>query len=310
MLSVAVAVGALLTLLAPPTVATAAELQSVEPTVSALAAQGVDVPPSLTYGLGYSLKGTVTSNAPIEWVRVRIVDRALGVEVDRTIRSGDTSECAGLAFDLSSVSHWFGFPRFAIGPKTITVTAKDGLAERTVYCDTFTMVGPGKYATFWRDRASRWAYPLKRSRYIMNGFATVRSGGRRHAAVDLKACAGDGVYAMAPGVVEYVFRGNYYAGTGAVQVKHSDGSVILYGEVRPGSTIRIGTKVRKGQRIASVQRNSCGRAMLHLEAYSGKATGKLTQRGNYRYDNVTARRFDRRRDLIHPAGVIKLPVVR
>jgi hypothetical protein len=124
-------------------------------------------------------------------------------------------------------------------------------------------------------------------------FGARRSNGtRKHAGCDLIAPRGTEVLAMDSGKV---IRGPYhfYSGAYALEIRHSNGKVVRYGEIMKivPAGISAGARVSRGQVIASVGQLKSGNAMLHLEIYSGSASGKLTQAGN---------KFKRRADLIDP----------
>lgn len=123
-------------------------------------------------------------------------------------------------------------------------------------------------------------------------FGANRAGGRKHAGCDLYAPAGTEILAMADG---QVVRGPYYfyEGTYALEVRHDDGKVVRYGEIKEAvpSGVEVGARVSRGQVIAAVGLLNSGSSMLHLEMYGGTQTGSLTQAGND---------FKRRADLIDP----------
>lgn len=124
-------------------------------------------------------------------------------------------------------------------------------------------------------------------------FGSGRGGGRKHAGCDLYAPLGTWIHAVRNGKV---IRGPYYfyCDTYALEVDHGD-FVIRYGEIQSKTTVREGDKVQAGQRIARVGHLVGIRVpsdMLHLEMYSGQASGGLTVRSNPPYQ--------RRSDLINP----------
>jgi murein DD-endopeptidase MepM/ murein hydrolase activator NlpD len=100
-------------------------------------------------------------------------------------------------------------------------------------------------------------------------FGANRSGGRRHAAIDLFANAGDPVVACQEGQIVDFYRFNG-ANAWAMIVAHP-GVVINYGEVASDSLARLnlrrGSQVTAGQQIATVGRNPRGSAMLHFETF-------------------------------------------
>ncbi|MCY4444520.1 MAG: M23 family metallopeptidase [Proteobacteria bacterium] len=126
-------------------------------------------------------------------------------------------------------------------------------------------------------------------------FGASRDWGRRfHAGVDLVQHAGQAVYAITDGkIVDFHY---FYDGTYAVVVDHED-YVIRYGEIsHMHESLRIGQKVKAGQKIAFIgYLHRSGSAMLHLEKYSGKLSGPLTQ-----YYTP----FLRRKDLVNPTQFI------
>lgn len=134
-------------------------------------------------------------------------------------------------------------------------------------------------------------------------FGSNRNGGKRaHAGCDLYAPVGRTIYAVRDGTVlrdPYVF----YAETDALEIDHGD-FVLRYGEIKPGCTLRKGDTVKIGQPIAKVGLLigiNVPSAMLHLEMYSGKASGSLSLKSAEgsarRRDGVP---FMRRADLIDP----------
>lgn len=180
----------------------------------------------------------------------------------------------------------------------------------------------GSVSTFWQDRHSSWLDPLKGA-YSLDPTAGGRSfgaarTGRSHAGIDFIAAVGTKVYAMTDGQVIRYNTNTFYAGTGAVEVKNSDGSVARYCEIRPTDSILQGqTTVHRGDVIGTVIANNAGGShMLHLEMYLGKDTsgnsvsGSLTQSNtNYWYVtyNSSVGSFVRRADLIDPSGAANLP---
>ena len=126
--------------------------------------------------------------------------------------------------------------------------------------------------------------------YGTGAFGASRSWGYRlHAGSDLYTPVNRPVLAVADGVVLDYYP--FYSGTNAIVVKHYDGKVVRYGEVF-STYARIGSVVKKGQKIASVGRMYCCQPMLHFELYEGTLSGSLTQYGRGRYE--------RRADLINP----------
>jgi murein DD-endopeptidase MepM/ murein hydrolase activator NlpD len=134
----------------------------------------------------------------------------------------------------------------------------------------------------------------------MRRFGAGRGGGTRiHAACDLYRDDGDKVIAVAPGQVilpKYYF----YQGVYAIEVRHTGGFVVRYGEVlgddAPG--IRMGAKVEVGQTVGYVGtvNSGCCSPMLHFEMYSGSESGSLTQKYSEGYQ--------RREDLMDPTAYL------
>jgi murein DD-endopeptidase MepM/ murein hydrolase activator NlpD len=122
--------------------------------------------------------------------------------------------------------------------------------------------------------------------------------GRLHAACDLLNPYQAKIRAIADGVVlnvPYFF----YLGTDALEVHHPGVGVVRYGEISPLALVDLkpGDHVAAGDVIAHVGRlDGSGWSMLHLELYSGKATGPLTEIANAPYE--------RRRDLLNPSTFI------
>lgn len=109
-------------------------------------------------------------------------------------------------------------------------------------------------------------------------FAAVRKN-HIHEGVDLYANANDRVYAMVAGKVVDIdwFTGTeagspWWNDTCAVAIEDEAG-VWFYGEILPGSEIKVGDEIRKGQdigKVIPVLKVDKGRpmAMLHLERYT------------------------------------------
>ena len=124
-------------------------------------------------------------------------------------------------------------------------------------------------------------------------------GARKHAGIDLYAPVGTPVRAMADGVVIAVYA--FYAGTHAVEIRHSK-HIVRYGEVRSNSIkVKPGDKVVRGQIIAGVGKlHGIKNSMLHLEMYSNiNDTSSLTVKGS------KGGIYKRRNDLINPTPFIE-----
>jgi murein DD-endopeptidase MepM/ murein hydrolase activator NlpD len=131
----------------------------------------------------------------------------------------------------------------------------------------------------------------------MRMFGARRSKGRRvHAATDLYRNHGERIRAVTSGLV---LRDMYkfYQGTYALEVKHP-GFIIRYGENTGREAVGGGDKVAAGETIAymGTVNSGCCEPMLHLEMYSGKSRGPLSQ--------MYRRGFQRRADLINPTRLV------
>ncbi len=131
-------------------------------------------------------------------------------------------------------------------------------------------------------------------------FGARRSKGKRaHAAVDLYRYINEPVYSVAPGVVirDLYF---FYEGLFALEVRHSGGFVVRYGEItgKRVDNISLGKEVKMGSRVGYVGKanSGCCVPMLHFELYSGKLKGPLKHNGPDK-DGIV---YNRRRDLMNP----------
>jgi hypothetical protein len=132
-------------------------------------------------------------------------------------------------------------------------------------------------------------------RYFGAPRKTKEGAPRAHAGCDLIAAHGTPVLAVDDGEV-LLYEPGFFDVTDALQVKHDNGLVVRYGEVKaaPGFA-KPKTAVRRGQVIAYVEKNSKGTAMLHIEFYAGTKEGRLSQPGNV---------FRRRSDLLNPTDFL------
>lgn len=124
----------------------------------------------------------------------------------------------------------------------------------------------------------------------------VKRGTRIHAGADLYGKHGQTVRSVSDGVVvraPYYFKGK----TLAVDVRHSGGFVVRYGEIMTGNNLKVGKSVTRGSKIGQIKKLPCCSPMLHFELYTGSRTGKLSQRGTNKYH--------RRADLIDPTPYLK-----
>jgi murein DD-endopeptidase MepM/ murein hydrolase activator NlpD len=135
----------------------------------------------------------------------------------------------------------------------------------------------------------------------MRRFGAGRSGGKRaHAACDLYRFINEPFRSVAPGkVISDLYY--FYQGTYAIEVKHSGGFIVRYGEItgkRPADKVR-GGRLRKnspvvmGQRLGYIGKvnSGCCRPMLHFELYRGNKSGSLSRKSG---------RYRRRSDLLNP----------
>lgn len=146
-----------------------------------------------------------------------------------------------------------------------------------------------------------WTLPLTEDFKSITGsrkFASSRDNGKRaHAGIDFVADAGTTVYAMTSGTVLQVYT--FYETTKAVEVQNDDGSILRYCEI--SSDLKVGDALKQGDIIGTIMRATGGTEMLHLELYSGDASGSLTQRNNKEYTYVDSDyNFQRRSDLMDP----------
>lgn len=123
-------------------------------------------------------------------------------------------------------------------------------------------------------------------------------GGRLHAACDLYRFKNEPIMAVAPGtVLRPIYP--FYQGTYALEVRHSGGFVVRYGEItgKVAAGIRGGAPVSMGQVVGYMGKVSsgCCNPMLHFELYSGARTGSLSGGGKFR----------RRADLLDPTQYLR-----
>jgi|GEM_PF-6548965 len=125
----------------------------------------------------------------------------------------------------------------------------------------------------------------------------IPGGKLRHGACDLIVPNGTPVLAMEDGIV---IRSGYafFLGTWAIEVQHSQ-FIARYCEITSNVNVRVGQRVVEGQVIATVG-NQPGADMLHLELFSGHATGNLSTDKN----NPRNAPYYRRSDLMDPTPVL------
>jgi murein DD-endopeptidase MepM/ murein hydrolase activator NlpD len=134
----------------------------------------------------------------------------------------------------------------------------------------------------------------------MRMFNARRGGGKRtHAACDLYRFKDEPILSVAPGRIA---RNHYYfyQGTYAIEVVHSGGFVVRYGELsgKKMDGLNHGSKVKMGQQIGYMGKvnSNCCRPMLHFELYKGSKTGPLSRSGN---------KYRRRSDLMDPTPYLR-----
>lgn len=105
----------------------------------------------------------------------------------------------------------------------------------------------------------------------LGSFGANRSNGtRKHQGIDLAAPKSCSVYAMYDGIITYD-QGWSGPNTKAVLVYNEEfDTTFVYGAVAPNSYPKIGTKVKKGEKIAEIGVYPNGSTMLHLEVWKGK----------------------------------------
>lgn len=123
-------------------------------------------------------------------------------------------------------------------------------------------------------------------------------GGRLHAACDLYRYKNEPIMAVAPGqVLRNIYP--FYQGTYALEVRHSGGFVVRYGEItgKVAAGVRGGEPVKMGQVVGYMGKvnSGCCEPMLHFELYSGARNGSLSGSGKFR----------RRADLMDPTPYLR-----
>jgi murein DD-endopeptidase MepM/ murein hydrolase activator NlpD len=169
---------------------------------------------------------------------------------------------------------------------------------------------------FWSNRKT-WVHPLKGGPTLDpttggRNFGAPRKNRdkdgriRYHAGIDFVAEPGREVIAMTDGVVIRISY-DFYAGTDAVEVKHSDGTIGRYCEIKV--SVKQNDKVKKGDVLGKIITSEEETHMLHLEVYDGTGEGFLTQDNWQNYKNVPIRNYQRRCDLVDPTGAKDLKVI-
>jgi hypothetical protein len=166
-------------------------------------------------------------------------------------------------------------------------------------------------------------------------FGATRRDGRVHTGIDFVPHRADrdrwvnnnlplpAVYAVADGYA-FLYQLRFYRGTNALFVEKDDGRIVMYGEIAaiPGianvvtTQDRTGTRVRvtQGQQLGNMKlfdgENRSNLFMLHLEYYSGAASGGfLSNEAPFRYVSAyfPNHRPNRRSDLLNPTHFFHLP---
>lgn len=177
---------------------------------------------------------------------------------------------------------------------------------------------------FKNDSYKSYEYSLTEKNAACFGYR--RGSSRIHAACDLYYEIDEPIYAMDDGKVLNVYA--FYYDTWAIEIEHEyehvEGKkmVLRYGEVSKNDIkVKTGDTVKKGDQIGKIgllvphvkQPGSDKRGMLHLEMYTGEATGKLSSKSTKYSDMLhatsanyaTGRSFQRRKDLIDPLPLLK-----
>jgi murein DD-endopeptidase MepM/ murein hydrolase activator NlpD len=154
------------------------------------------------------------------------------------------------------------------------VVYKDGkLSTRFLVGSSVAVVGIGG-VLYWAlsgdgDDGER-LWPVVPNRGIINAFGAnrVTKGRQRiHIGTDVGAFPGDKVVAIADGTVIGRLTGyELGAGLGAVSIRHPDADYI-YAEIDVDPSMTPGKKVKRGDLVGVVRKNSDGTSMLHLEAW-------------------------------------------
>ena len=113
-------------------------------------------------------------------------------------------------------------------------------------------------------------------------FGAKRASGRTHAGCDLYAPLGSPVLAITAGRV--VESRDFYLGTFQVTIDHGALGVVRCGEISHDGIPKTGSVVEAGQQIGKIGNLGKGlHPMLHIEHFSGAATGAMTNPRNPPY---------------------------
>lgn len=122
-------------------------------------------------------------------------------------------------------------------------------------------------------------YPVSGGARFLAGLGVSRSGGRRHAGVDLGAPMGKPVLAMWSGRVVYA-KHTPRAGW-AVKIEHPNGLTTIYAHLNGAPAVRAGQTVKAGQKLGGVGMSGNARGTtphLHLEV---RRNGSILNPLNY-----------------------------
>ena len=178
--------------------------------------------------------------------RVMIVAMAAGAAAAAAYTAikpaGETTTRTVLAAEKTSIDG------AAAAPRGMQIIAVQPVADAALHSEELS-----KGAAFAQERAEREAR-LQRPLFVMPTKGVFTSGfgyrwGALHAGIDLAGPIGTPIYAVSDGVV---VDAGPTAGFGAwVKIRHSDGSVSLYGHVNTW-TVQIGQRVFAGDQIATI----------------------------------------------------------
>lgn len=128
-------------------------------------------------------------------------------------------------------------------------------------------------------------------------FGAQRDNGERlHAGIDLLTKEKESIIAIWDGIV-VENPSLFFAKTYQIVIDHGF-FLARYCEINPLPFVKKGATVKAGEKIAEVIKSSINTTMLHLEIYTNKEQGSLTQKNN--------KPFLRRNDLLNPTFLIKL----
>lgn len=126
-----------------------------------------------------------------------------------------------------------------------------------------------------QPRKRVWPVSVKRGIISPFGAHRTRQNGeaRLHAGADLGAFVGDKIVAITDGeVLHFVTGFSLGAGLQAIAIRHPDAEYI-YAEIMVAPGIQVGTRVKAGDVIGHVAKNSDGNSMLHIEAWTKAPKG-------------------------------------